>query len=206
MDNIFVVLTLILVGTLVLIYLFAGDKRAKMSFEDVTKEETYKKFFKEPVHRGWDIEKQYEMLPYRQKTLLTKTEYEFAKYLVFACSKYHIRVCPKVRMEDFIDVTTEKYRMKYRGHIKSRHVDFLLCDLHYNLLCAVELDDNSHNTAVAAKTDALKNRIYKSINLRLFRVKVSGDWKRQIVEIIKYCAPLAQKVMQKGNVENEAGD
>ena len=206
MDNIFVVLVLILAGALVLIYLFADDKRVKRPFDDAVKVEPYKNFFKEPVHRDWDIEKQYETLPYRQKALLTKTEYEFAKYLVFACAKYHIRVCPKVRMEDFIDVTTEKYRMKYIGHIKSRHVDFLLCDLYYNLLCAVELDDNSHNTAAAAKTDALKNRIYKSIGLQLFRVKVSGDWKRQIVEIIKYCAPLAQRVIKKGNAGSKDGD
>ena len=43
--------------------------------------------------------------PYRQKFLLTKTEYAFYKILEEKCTKNGLRICPKVRLEDFISVT-----------------------------------------------------------------------------------------------------
>ncbi|MDE7211838.1 MAG: DUF2726 domain-containing protein, partial [Lachnospiraceae bacterium] len=35
--------------------------------------------------------------------------------------------------------------MKYRGYIKSRHVDFLICDSALHILAALELNDPSHS-------------------------------------------------------------
>ena len=108
--------------------------------------------------------------PYRQKFLLTKTEYAFYKILEEKCTKNGLRICPKVRLEDFISVTGTKNIGKYRGYIKSRHV---------------ELDDSSHETRQAAQTDKFKNELFESIGLPLFRIKtIRSEYERQIDKMI----------------------
>ena len=75
--------------------------------------------------------------------------------------------------------------MKYRGYIKSRHVDFLICDNKLNIIMGIELDDNSHNKESAKKTDEFKNKLFETINIPLERVKVSsGDYEQQIIDIL----------------------
>lgn len=112
--------------------------------------------------------------PYKKKNLLTKTEYEFYRDLKVECYKRELLIFPKVRMEDYIDVTTTKEKQKYRGYIKSRHIDFILCDFWLNVQAGIELDDYSHNTAKAKKTDELKNNVFQSIEVPLIRIKVSN--------------------------------
>lgn len=124
--------------------------------------------------------------PYKQKYLLTKTEYKFYKTLKTICDKQQIIICPKVRLEDFVEVISKDNKQKYRGYIKSRHIDFLLCDTNLYIKVAIELDDKTHNTNKAQKTDELKNNIFKTINIPLYRIKVSEqDYETKINEIIK---------------------
>ena len=121
--------------------------------------------------------------PYRRKHLLTKTEYRFYKELRGVCDKKNIIICPKVRLEDFIDVTCAEERAKYRGYIKSRHVDFILCDNDLNILAAIELDDYSHNSEGAIRIDEFKDNLFKQIGIPLNRIKVTSDYKQQIKNI-----------------------
>ena len=65
-------------------------------------------------------------------------------------------MCPKVRLEDFIYVTNKQELYKYRGYIKSRHIDFLICDNDLHIKFAIELDDKTHNTEKAKSTDEFK--------------------------------------------------
>ena len=111
--------------------------------------------------------------PYRQKFLLTKTEYAFYKILEEVC------------LEDFISVTGTKNIGKYRGYIKSRHVDFLICDKDLHIKAGLELDDSSHETKQAAQTDKFKNELFESIGLPLFRIKtIRSEYERQIDKMI----------------------
>jgi hypothetical protein len=119
-------------------------------------------------------------LPYKQKPLLTKTEYTFYKVLKSECDKYNIIICPKVRMEDFLSITDKTKYQKWRGHVKSRHIDFMLCDNNLNLIAGLELDDKSHNTSSAKETDGFKNDVFKSIGLPLFRIKTNSNYKNEI--------------------------
>lgn len=111
--------------------------------------------------------------PYKQKYLLTKTEYNFYKILKDTCEQKNIIICPKVRLEDFIEVNQSENKQKYRGYIKSRHVDFLLCDTKLYIKAGIELDDTSHNSIKAQETDELKNNIFKAINIPLYRIKTN---------------------------------
>ena len=126
-------------------------------------------------------------LPYTKKYLLTKTEYNFYKILRSICDNYKIQICPKVRLEDLAEVTTKssyKDTMKYRGYIKSRHIDFILCDNNLNVSAAIELDDYSHNSNNAHIIDNFKNNFFRTINIPLYRIKVGTDYETQLNNII----------------------
>ena len=115
-------------------------------------------------------EKRITEYPYKQKYLLTKTEYKFYKTLKPLCDQNQIIICPKVRLEDFIEVTSKDNKQKYRGYIKSRHIDFLLCDTSLYIKAAIELDDNN---------------IFKAINIPLYRINViEQDYETKLKEII----------------------
>lgn len=123
--------------------------------------------------------------PYEKKMLLTKTEYVFYNILKRKCDENNLLICPKVRMEDFINVTDKKNIFKYRNYIKSRHIDFMICDNKLRLLAGLELDDSSHQNKDAADIDEFKNKVFKAIQIPLFRVKISqGDYGTQLNKII----------------------
>ncbi len=113
--------------------------------------------------------------PYIKKNLLTPTEYKFYKTLKKKCDENNLLICPKVRMEDFLTVTDKQNTQKYRGKIKSRHIDFIICNKDLYLLAGLELDDGTHNTQKAKETDEFKDNIFKKINLPLFRIKTNPE-------------------------------
>ncbi len=123
--------------------------------------------------------------PYISRPLLTKTEYAFYKVLRKYTDRHNLLICPKVRMEDFIKVTAKKNYARYRGYIKSRHVDFIICDNDLNILCGIELDDSSHNTEKAQEIDKFKNNTFKAIEIPLYRIKTSSNYNEEISQIIK---------------------
>lgn len=112
--------------------------------------------------------------PYKKKYLLTKTEYRFYNVLKPQCDIRNMLICLKVRLEDFINTTAEENRMKYRGYIKSRHVDFIICDGKLNIVAAIELDDRSHNGVRASQVDDFKNRLFQAVGIPLYRITVKN--------------------------------
>ena len=118
-----------------------------------------------------------QKLPYSKTNLLTPTEYRFWTELKAVCDAKKLLICPKVRMEDFIQVNVSSYaeKQKYRSKIKSRHIDFMLCDNKLQILAGIELDDKSHNKEEAQKNDEFKNQVFFNLGLPLYRVKVKSE-------------------------------
>ncbi|MDE7319372.1 MAG: DUF2726 domain-containing protein [Lachnospiraceae bacterium] len=136
-----------------------------------------------PFIRRRRFEKDY---PYEKKMLLTAAEYRFYRILKERCDKNDLLICPKVRMEDFLQVTDRQNINKYRGYIKSRHIDFIICDKDLYMLAGLELDDSSHDTDAAAVTDAFKNNVFKKIKIPLYRIPVEPKmYKSRIDEMIR---------------------
>ena len=129
----------------------------------------------------------YSYMPYQRNNLLTKTEYKFYLVLKKKCDEQNILICPKVRLEDFILVPLEnpKEKQKYRGHIKSRHVDFLLTDNDLHILAGIELDDPTHDTEQAMIIDEFKDNLFATIGIPLFRVKTNTRYSIHIDNILK---------------------
>ncbi len=89
-------------------------------------------------------------------------------------------VMTKVRLEDIIsvrrDIKDPRLRWQYRGRIKSRHVDFIICDERGRIVCAIELDGLSHLDDNAKMVDGFKNAIFKHVGIRLLRTKPGADF------------------------------
>ena len=119
-------------------------------------------------------------MPYEKRNLLTDTEQFFYTVLIKEARKRNLHVCPKVRLEDIIGVTDTENRNKYRGYIKSRHVDFVLIDESYETVAAIELDDPSHDTKKAAEIDEFKNELFDAVEIPLFRIDVKDDYTQEI--------------------------
>lgn len=99
-------------------------------------------------------------------------------------------IMAKVRLEDVLIIPTmergdedaRSKRMSARGFVKSRHLDFLLCDpATLRPLLAIELDDASHQTPEARHGDDVKNKALHSAGLPLLRVRASGKYSAEEV-------------------------
>lgn len=145
------------------------------------------KFAEQFVKKSGESSGKTNVSHYKKKNLLTKTEYSFWMALNKACVENGFLVCPKVRLEDFVSVDLKegKQRQSYRGRIKSRHVDFLICDSGLRILAGVELDDNSHNSKKAQELDSFKDNVFEQIKVPLIRIKTGGGYALQIEKLIK---------------------
>lgn len=162
--------------------------------------ERQKKENKEKYNYSYDKEKLTTELPYKARHLVTPTESIFFKMLKERCDENKLLICPKVRLEDIAEVTTKQNNMKYRGYIKSRHVDFLICKEDLSIIAGVELDDYSHNSSSAQKIDEFKDSLFRTIKIPLFRIKVGNNYDEQLNHLFFYILP------NNRNVNNDIAD
>lgn len=90
-------------------------------------------------------------------------------------------VLSKIRIEDFVDVDKKNISNNshwgLRGKIKSRHVDFLVCN-HATTkpLLAIELDGKSHNDPRRKNRDQFIDELYGAIGLPIEHIQVGGNF------------------------------
>lgn len=86
----------------------------------------------------------------------------------------------KVRLEDLLIVPDRGDLSRHqsaRGRVKSRHLDFVLCDAATTRpLLAIELDDRSHDRERSRHGDETKNKALESAGLPMLRVKASSRY------------------------------
>lgn len=122
--------------------------------------------------------------PYIKKELFTKNEYIFFKILSDKCKEKNLFVFPKVRMEDYLEVTNKRELLKYRGYIKSRHIDYMIYNENLDIMAGIELDDRSHEKEKAKETDNFKNNVFITIGVPLFRVRTGTNYTAEVDRII----------------------
>ena len=123
-------------------------------------------------------------LPYRRKDyLLTQAEREFFNVLYPIAQEHNWYLFVKVRLEDLFWLPKGIFKNKrwsLRGRIKSRHVDFVLCDkANIRPLAAIELDDSSHDRADRIKRDGFYERLFKNAGLLLIRIPLGASYNSQ---------------------------
>lgn len=121
----------------------------------------------------WIFIRLHQRLPYvMNETILTPRERAFYRILKPIADKLELQICPKVRVADIVSIKKgTKEWQKWFNKIKSKHVDFLLCDYDMNIVLIIELDDRSHETERAMKSDRLKNAIFGNRLLRIRSLK-----------------------------------
>jgi len=160
-----VVLVAICVGCIYLIYVVIRRTRANQPPQN------------ESIHRP-DIS--VVAYPYQSRpSILTQMELSFFKVLrPMVEGQWHIFT--KVRMEDIIEVKEgleQKEAYGFRSRIKSRHIDFVICDkTTLEILMCVELDDSSHQTEKAQEIDAFKDKAMKDAGVALIRIPAKGSY------------------------------
>lgn len=89
-------------------------------------------------------------------------------------------ILSKVRIEDFVEVENrlgKSKRVSSRNRIKSKHIDFLICDQATTKpLLAIELDGKSHNNLKRQERDRFVNELYRAIDLPVEHINVGGNF------------------------------
>lgn len=105
------------------------------------------------------------------KKLLTNTEFEFYNKLKKITDKYNLTIFCKVRLADIIK--TNDYSSFNK--VRSKHIDFVICDKYTNFLVFIELDDYTHNYYKNYKNDIIKDEIFENFNLKIYRIKINEE-------------------------------
>lgn len=102
--------------------------------------------------------------------ILTNNEYTFFYQLKRITDKYNLIIFQKLRMADIF--TT--YNNKDFGKVKSKHIDFTICNWYTKPIIFIELDDYSHNKHENKFRDMKKDKIFSCMKVKLYRVKVDN--------------------------------
>ena len=121
------------------------------------------------------------------RNLNTKSEQNFFKQLLRKLPNGVYITC-KVRLAD-ICLPKNSNDIGAFNAIAKKHVDFVLIDQQTSeILCVIELDDRSHNSAAAKKRDRVKDSVFKSAKIPFIRVKASRSYKKEIDGILESIA------------------
>lgn len=97
---------------------------------------------------------------------------------------YHI--FPNMRLADIVEPikTNEYYGYKNMARkIMPKHIDFIICDLYFKPVVAVELNGGYHNKLKQIETDNEKIEILKEAQLPLVVIKVGDDFNEAVEKI-----------------------
>jgi len=102
------------------------------------------------------------------ESILTNNELIFFRKLKIITDEYDLLIFTKVRLADIFK--TNDYSSF--GKIKSKHIDFIICDKETKPIKFIELDDSTHNKKNNYENDCKKNEIFRSLNIEIFRIKI----------------------------------
>lgn len=99
-------------------------------------------------------------------------------------------ICPKVRLEDIVAAQGEgRERLRLRGYVKSRHVDFLLVDSDWRPCLVVEIDGSSHRRPDRRERDELVDRALGAAKVPVIRLRHGERWESVLSEALRAIAP-----------------
>lgn len=104
--------------------------------------------------------------------ILTDNELNFYKQLKILTDKYNLIIFTKIRLADIINTNN----ISDFNKIKSKHIDFVICDNNTKPICFIELDDSTHNNYKNQKNDNIKNNIMYKVGIKIIRFNVKKDY------------------------------
>lgn len=109
-------------------------------------------------------------------------------------------IMSKVRLADLVDVNKEVTReRKALLQIAYKHIDYVIVSPDLDVICAVELDDYTHETEERQQRDRFVEQVLRECNISFYRVKckidliTKEDTKALETCIYEYLAPTCPK-------------
>ena len=115
---------------------------------------------------------QYYLIP----SIFTNAERKFYYTLAPLIKQYGYVAFPKVRLADIIETKSTDLSTYWKefNKIKSKHIDFLVCeDITFRPEFIVELDDPTHNKKDRISRDEFVDRSLNMAGLKVYIIKVS---------------------------------
>ena len=113
---------------------------------------------------------------FSRQTLMTAAELKFYQVLRQVVPS-DIAIFGKVRLSDLIDCAKEDRRQGYFAKISQKHVDFVLVSIATTaILCAIELDDSSHQLAHRQRRDEFVDGAFAAAEIPLIRVPCAKEY------------------------------
>ena len=121
-----------------------------------------------------------ESYPYKPvKSLLTPAERSFLGVLDSVAGS-DCRIFSKVRLADIIAVKnglSKSARQSALNRINRKHLDFVICKLaDLSTLCAVELDDRSHNSPGRKERDQFLDKVLDAAGIPILHFKAKAGY------------------------------
>jgi len=131
------------------------------------------------------VPKENNSFPYfKIQALLTPAELSFYHVLKIAMlDEYDIFA--KVRLADLVSVNKGVDRAEWGkafNKIKAKHIDFVLCDKNTSeILCAIELDDQSHSQAKRQQRDEFVSKVLDVTKIPFARFDVTRAYQSDVI-------------------------
>ena len=118
-----------------------------------------------------------ERFPYfSRRVLMTPAELKFYQVLRRVVPG-DVAIFGKVRLSDLMDCAKEDRRLGYFAKISQKHADFVLVSTSTTaILCAIELDDRSHQMRHRQERDAFVDAAFAAAGIPLLRVICAKDY------------------------------
>lgn len=113
-----------------------------------------------------------------RKQLLTHAELNFYRQLVKAVNG-KAQIFSMVRVADIVEVKSSikgRKRLRKLGPIAQKHFDFVLVDNETNILCAIELNDKSHDKKDRKQRDEFLTKVMESAGTPLLWVQAASRY------------------------------
>lgn len=119
-----------------------------------------------------DLQK-YHYLIKKKDYVTTPREWKFFRRLQDYLKDKEVLIFNKIRVWDIIEVESTKNKFRpysITSRIDRSHIDFIVVNKKtLKIICAIELDDYTHNTEKAKEKDEVKNILFDFAKIPLFR-------------------------------------
>lgn len=124
--------------------------------------------------------------------LMTAAERNFYYYLIQAVEG-RAQIFSMVRVADVVDIKSSvqgKKRLQKLGKIAQKHFDYVLVDPDTKILCAIELNDSSHEQKERKERDEFLDNVMKATGIPLLKVKAAKKYDIKLIkQHLKHALP-----------------
>ena len=132
------------------------------------------------VRRPVEVEK----YPFRKnRYFLNDSEKKLFYALKEIAAARRLHVFARVRMEDLLWLPDSFEKYRYRAMVKSRHIDFVLCEYqNIDPVLGIELDGPSHDLPERIERDAFVNDVFADAGLPLLHIPVADFYDPKAID------------------------